>query len=224
MNAAKFFDYIDVAQYKSLVCLNGDLPDSKFFDRCPIKIVIAVDGAANKLREKNIGYDMVIGDLDSASAEATQNVDTVYLPHQAYSDFQKTIEYLRSKALLPSIVLGINGGYLDHVLHNINVFSDLQCLFYTSQTFGMMINSGTEKIFTLPKHSKISIIGMPSAVVSSNGLHWDLENTTLSFPGTNSCFNRSVDKKVTIHVSTGAALVLAYTEDVVDGWNITHKN
>ena len=39
---------------------------------------------------------------------------------QNSSDFQKAMKYLESQNLLPTIILGISGGYIDHILNNIN--------------------------------------------------------------------------------------------------------
>nr|WP_245609558.1 hypothetical protein [Wolbachia endosymbiont of Trichogramma pretiosum] len=66
--------------------------------------------------------DLVIGDLDSINPNLRANLNTVYLPNQDYCDFSRAIANLKTVKLLPSIVTGITGGAIDHILQNINFF------------------------------------------------------------------------------------------------------
>ena len=59
-----FFEQIDLKQYKSVLCLNGDLPKASFFREMDLPI-IAADGAANYLIKNDILPEVIIGDLDS---------------------------------------------------------------------------------------------------------------------------------------------------------------
>ncbi|WP_353276503.1 hypothetical protein [Wolbachia endosymbiont (group B) of Villa cingulata] len=64
-------------EYRSIVVLNGEIPDSSFFKQdIP---VIAVDGGANKLLSIGVKPDLVIGDLDSINPNLRANLNTVYL-------------------------------------------------------------------------------------------------------------------------------------------------
>jgi thiamine pyrophosphokinase len=53
-----------LGEFRSVICLNGDLAKKELFDvlRLPI---IAADGAYNVLRAKRIKAEVVIGHLDS---------------------------------------------------------------------------------------------------------------------------------------------------------------
>ena len=217
MSRVNFFDYINITQYRSLICLNGELPDEWFFAQNAHLPVIAVDGAANKLSDRQIKYEMIVGDLDSAAPDLLASCAcVVHLPSQDSSDFQKTVAYLKELQLLPSIILGINGGYIDHILHNINIFSKLDCIFFAPPIIGKVIRSDEVQRWTLPVMSKISLIALPSAVVTSSGLKWELDNVELSFFGGSSCFNRIIQRDVRIEVESGEVLVLIYTEDMID--------
>ncbi|MGL9758848.1 MAG: hypothetical protein ACR5LA_08640 [Wolbachia sp.] len=89
-------------QYRSIVVLNGEIPDSSFFKQgIP---VIAVDGGANRLLSIGIQPDLVIGDLDSINPNLRANLSIVYLPDQDYCDFSKAMAHLKTLKLLPSIV------------------------------------------------------------------------------------------------------------------------
>ncbi|MBA2628482.1 MAG: hypothetical protein H0U78_00400 [Rickettsiaceae bacterium] len=89
-----FFEQIDLTQYKSVLCLHGDLPKAGFFSEIDLPI-IAADGAANLLLKNGIIPEVIIGDLDSIDKEQFKQINLVHEPKQASSDFQKSIHYLK---------------------------------------------------------------------------------------------------------------------------------
>lgn len=199
---------IDYQKYRSILCLNGALPSADFFkSELPI---IAADGAANTLMEMGIKPDLVIGDLDAIDQRWLKEVETLYVYDQNFCDYEKSLDYLASKNLLPCIVVGINGGYLDHVLNNINIFMKSKNLLYAPPLYGCVVREDEHQTFNLPIDTKISLMGIPKAKVTTKGLKWELIDSTLSFPGVSSCFNRGVDDIVEIRVHEGSVLVLIY--------------
>lgn len=204
-------------KYRAILCLNGELPDAAFFQRgLPI---IAADGAANRLDEMNITPNIIIGDLDSAHPALLAKCETRHAPDQSTSDYQKCLAYLEEKNLLPAIIVGISGGHLDHILHNINIFSQTDSLFYAPPLIGLIIRQDRPSLFKTTIGTKISLIGMPHATVSSTGLKWELDHHTLAFPGDNSCFNRAQAETVHLTVHQGNVLVLLYQTPMQDaGW------
>lgn len=216
-NYHNFHNHIDIKQYKSIICLDGELPLKEFFVDINNLPIIAVDGAAHKLKKLGVEYDILIGDLDSVKKdEIDPNKRNIYLPSQDFSDFQKTIEYLKQNNLLPAIILGVSGGNIDHILYNINVFTDLDSIFFAPPIIGKMIISGTTETLSLPIMTKISIMALPQALVTTSGLKWNIRDTKLIFGGMQSCFNRAAEKVVTISVQDGRALLMIYTSDVND--------
>lgn len=199
---------INFKHYKSILCLSGDLPPSDFFKQdLPI---IAADGATNNLIKMDIVPEIAIGDLDSITPENRAKVKTHYHYDQNYCDFQKALRYLEENQLLPAVIVGINGGFLDHVLNNINHFVDTDSVLYAPPIYGYTLREHENKTFTLPPDSKLSLMGMPTVKLSTTGLKWNLSKATLSFPGLSSCFNRSTDETVEITIHEGRALILIY--------------
>lgn len=138
-------------QYRSIVVLNGEIPGSLFFKQdIP---VIAVDGGANKLLSIGVQPDLVIGDLDSVNPNLRANLNTVYLPDQDYCDFSKAIAHLKTMKLLPSIITGITGGAIDHILQNINIFLGTGSIFYTPSPpmMGYTLQKGITHFFLCQK-------------------------------------------------------------------------
>uniref|UniRef100_A0AAU7YJK8 Thiamine diphosphokinase n=2 Tax=unclassified Wolbachia TaxID=2640676 RepID=A0AAU7YJK8_9RICK len=203
-------------QYRSIVVLNGEIPDSSFFKQdIP---VIAVDGGANKLLSIGVKPDLVIGDLDSINPNLRANLNTVYLPDQDYCDFSKAMAHLKTVKLLPSIVTGITGGAIDHILQNINIFSSTDSIFYmpSPPMVGYALQKGISYFSSLLKNTKISLLGIPKAQISTKGLQWELYLSNLAFPGKNSCFNRSLGNELSIEIHSGVCLAMIYLEAVND--------
>ncbi|CAM3381157.1 putative thiamin pyrophosphokinase [Legionella longbeachae NSW150] len=208
-------DVINLKGYRSILCLNGDLPKPDFFIARNLPI-IAADGAANRLLELNVHPQLIIGDLDSIHTPILESYPYLHLPDQASSDYQKAMQYLSDNNLLPAIIVGVNGGFLDHILNNINIFMATDCLLYSPPIRGFVLKEQSSQNFLLPVHTKISLIGMPTAILSSHGLQWELQDTHLSFPGTTSCFNRTRLSEVILEAHQGAVLVLIYEQMIKD--------
>jgi thiamine pyrophosphokinase len=196
------------SEYKSILCLDGQLPSVDYFpSTLPI---IAADGAANTLMQMGITPHIVIGDLDSLDPNYREQLLTHYHFDQNYCDFEKSLQYLQANDLLPCMIYGMNGGYLDHILNNVNIFMQASNVFYAPPLCGYAVRESESKSLVLPAHAKLSIMGIPQAVVTTSGLAWELTESNLTFPGRNSCFNRSVSENVEINVHEGNALVLVY--------------
>lgn len=205
-------------QYKSILCLSGTLPGESFFASGQAKKlpIIACDGAINALHPLKIRPQIVLGDLDSANPEYLQGLQVLALPDQSKSDFQKGLEYLEQKKLLPSIILGLSGGFLDHILNNINIFFEGNNLFYSPPIVGFFLKTQNTTTFSLPINTKISIFGIPDALISTTGLKWDLDKAALSFPGKNSCLNRTAQEEISMTLFQGSVLVLIYLCEIED--------
>ena len=122
---------------------------------------------ANQLLSLGIQPDVIIGDLDSVQLELYIKSDIIHTPNQNYCDFTKAIDYLKKQELVESIILGLNGGTLDHILQNINVFLTTQSIFYAPPIVGVILQAGNQKIFSLNKNTKISLIGIPAAQITT---------------------------------------------------------
>jgi len=205
---------LDFKNYRSILCLHGDLPQKDFFNLAlPI---IAADGALNYLAKINIKPTIVIGDLDGADPILLKQQPSLYLPNQDTSDFQKCLSYLNDHGLLPTIITGINGGYLDHILNNINIFLTTDSILYAPPIIGFCLRPESNQQFSCELDTKMSLFGISNAVVSTKGLRWELHSQTLTFPGHNSCFNRTLKNEIEIIVHEGLILVLCYLNKMND--------
>ncbi len=208
-------DLIHFTGYRSILCLNGELPETDFFTQVNLP-VIAADGAANSLFQRNIHPLLILGDLDSVRPELLDHYPFLHIASQELSDYQKAMGYLQDKGLLPAIIVGINGGYLDHILNNINIFIESDSLLYSPPIKGFVLKEGSTLHLSLPIQTKISLIAVPSATISSQGLKWNLNHSYLSFPGKTSCFNRTISTEIALEIHQGAILVLIYEQTIND--------
>lgn len=213
-------DLVAIAEteFKSLICLDGDLPGDctlGFFRALPL---VAADGAANQLVARGLSVNLIVGDLDGVDKKILKTTPYIRLPSQDSCDFEKTIRLLRQEDMLPTIVLGMSGGYFDHIINNLSIFASTDDLgiFYSPPIIGLTLRSGIVKNISLPPNTKISLMGMPHANVSTGGLKWELNHSLLSFPHQSSCFNRVKNQSVKIQVHNGAALLMIYMTDVQD--------
>ena len=202
---------IDTRGYKSVLCLDGDIffPFIKDTDM-PI---VATDGAANKLLRCGVRPAVVIGDLDSIDEEVLNSCDCIKIDRQDTTDYEKALSYIDENGLAPAIVVGIGGGYLDRIIMNLSTFYQHNSMLVAEDLVGMII-SGRKEI-KLPKHTKISILGIDEAVVTSRGLKWDMDNTKLSFSGISSGCNRVAEENIILEVK-GKVFIFIYLKDIAD--------
>lgn len=108
---------------KILLFLNGEIsapiPALSGFD-----LVVATDGAINRLQRLDFDINLlhlIVGDLDSLSPQNRENYreNIVFTPDQNKTDFHKSIEVLIQQGAEEILVLGGNGGELDHSLGNL---------------------------------------------------------------------------------------------------------
>jgi thiamine pyrophosphokinase len=163
--------------------------------------------------------EIIIGDLDSVDGALLRGRNHLKIDNQNNTDFEKALDFIEEKSMAPSIVMGIGGGYLDHILGNISIFSRTKFLAVLDDIILMAVSD--HKVLNVPINTKISIFGMPSCLITSRGLKWELENHSLSLLGQSSQSNRALSSRVELNVSTGKALVFIYTKQISDAGSIS---
>ncbi|MDR0740127.1 MAG: thiamine diphosphokinase [Puniceicoccales bacterium] len=199
--------------YRSLLCLSGTLPEGDFFSHLDLPI-IAADGASNLLSQRGIIADVIIGDWDSARAPIAERTKKIVIKDQSSSDFQKALKFIQENHLSPSIILGISGGYVDHILNNVGILAQTDSIGYATPNLCLSLRSYWTS--NLPIGTKLSLFGMPSGKISTHGLRWELENQELCFSGYTSCFNRTVAEWVTFDIHGGTIFLAIYLSNEVD--------
>lgn len=206
---------------KSIIALDGDVQNKNFFEKFKNLPIFAADGAYHKLP---ILPKAIVGDLDSVNAsEIAKTVELIQDADQNYGDFEKTVRYAESQQALPALVLGVNGGSLDHILNNTALLFNFaknnqnfnKSILYTPPLAGQIIGPGFYS-YDLPCDTKISIFGA-NANISTEGLKWELKNTELNFPFSSSTSNRIATTPLKLTVHQGWILIFIYLNNVKDG-------
>jgi thiamine pyrophosphokinase len=205
----------NLSEYRSIICLDGDISCDFIRGLRKLKLpIFAADGAANTLIKNGIEPDVIIGDLDSVNNELLQNRKHIKIESQDNTDFEKSLDFVEQNSMAPAIVFGISGGYIDHILGNISIFSRTKCVAVCDDMIAMIIRD--KKSFNLPVNTKISIFGIPSCIIKSEGLKWELNNEELSISEQNSCSNRTSSNTLKLKILDGQALVFIYTKTILD--------
>ncbi|KAJ2834446.1 thiamine pyrophosphokinase [Coemansia sp. 'formosensis'] len=193
---------------------------------------ICVDGGGNRLYNlgKKTGTletyipDVIVGDLDSLLESprayyAQKGTEIHHISDQDSTDFMKSLRYLDTvrRAGKPTddcivVVLGGLGGRLDHILHTLKVMFNnhlkRQMVVVSDENLAFVAPKGKNKIL-VNKHVDGPTCGiMPlvgEAVLTTEGLRWNLDHYPSTFEGLMSTSNIIDDPEVHIDSSMPVA-------------------
>jgi thiamine pyrophosphokinase len=215
-----------IKSHKSAILLNGSFFDPRMFSWFSKKTpLIAADGGANKLIQMGLCPTYIVGDGDSLSLPISPQTKRVILKSQEHTDFEKSILFAKEHSLFPSLVLGMNGKELDHILGNACLFMKYaengNLLFLDSYLdekthvlrykLGIPLTSQKLCLQIKPK-SKVSLFPFGKTIVTSKGLRWELHKTALELEGLLSLRNEALFERVELKVHLGKLLVILDVE------------
>lgn len=192
-----------LSSYRSVIALN-----SKEIQTIPIRSgvpVIAADGAACWIKA-----DYVVGDGDSFKGR-----NLILMPDQNQTDFEKCITFATKNRYLPALIIGMNGGEIDHVFGNMQVFLkyvNKGSLFFLDGSAGQFkigigLEKGTFRTQIRPE-ATVSLFSFGLCELTTEGLVWELTNERLVPNGLLALRNRAKGNSMTFHVSKGKALAV----------------
>lgn len=203
---------------KSIVFLNGELPPSwvhsDFLDYKPS--LIAADGAAWRMKSIGIVPDIIIGDLDSLKSqdnylETFAASEIVEQADQETNDFEKALRLVLDRELFPVLVLGMQGGDLEHSFNNwsvlIKLCKELEIWIYEQYRIGIALNSGDVLRGSCGLDKLISLIPQPESRVTTSGLRWSLDAEVLALGIREGARNEIIEKDFSVKVNSGSLLV-----------------
>jgi thiamine pyrophosphokinase len=156
------------------ICLNGEIfnDDIEYIQNANIPI-IACDGAANKIFPVIPNY--IIGDMDSIDSNIISSRTTIITDkNQDKFDFEKAIDFAINQKFLKVVVLGSNGGVLEHTLNNLSIlqrYAFSKNIFLsplTNNRIGFFIEN--DVTFQSFKSEIVSIIPISKVKITSSGL------------------------------------------------------
>ncbi|MFV0430904.1 MAG: thiamine diphosphokinase [Alphaproteobacteria bacterium] len=183
---------------KALLFLNGEV-GSRLPPLLDYHGIFAIDGGYQKIKDR-IAIDAIIGDFDSLKVDNNQKITKIHTPNQNYTDFEKALIYLIKEGFSAADIYHASGEEGDHYLGNLsiamqyhhkiklNFFDDRQNYYYVNQTLNL--NGVKDKI--------ISLFPFPKAILSSQGLKWELNQHHLEIGKQLGLRNQAIKNDVTI--------------------------
>ena len=208
---------------EAVICLNGRLPSKAFFDKVlESKInIVAADGGAYRLLDMQIQPDFIVGDMDSL----VENVEICETRIHKYSeqdstDFEKCLFFLAGKNISKILVLGINGGEIDHVINNTNTFlrysDQFDMYFYDEPDFGeskigKAVNGSMN--LNIDEGSDISLFSFDDGKIKTEGMEWEIKDQSYPVMKSSAARNRSKSNNISVS-TTGKKLLAVYSGEV----------
>ena len=202
---------------KVLIVANGEWP--KQFDIAQdaesYHVVVALDGAANRLIGSNVIPDVLFGDLDSVSVSVlaqckASDVSIVHAPDQHRSDISKGLDWVHETHPDSEVdIIGIEIGRYDHHLAAYSSLfecnSDATILLDGWQA--RRVSQTPTNIETKP-NSMISLIPFGEVTGATiTGCQFPLDNETLT-TGTRGLSNMATGPSITVSAEAGDLLLL----------------
>ena len=201
---------------KVLIVANGEWP--KQFELETVgtyRVVVALDGAANRLIGSNVTPDVVLGDLDSVSASVLEQckasgITIVHTPDQQSSDISKGLEWVQRTYPDSEVdIIGVEIGRYDHHLAAYSALfecnSDATILLDGWQA--RRVTQTPINIETEP-NSTISLIPFGNVTGATiKGCQFSLNNESLT-TGTRGISNKATGRSISVSVESGDLLLL----------------
>ncbi len=170
----------------AVILANGSFPGQKLLksELSSPHHIICCDGAVQKLVDHKLQPDIIIGDLDSISADLKTRFSNILIhkPDQNQYDLEKALNWVIEQGYSRAVVLGASGLRDDHALGNIfQVLSkcrQIKCQIVTDYgTFLPVIHTRT---FQSKPGQPISIFSPdPSIRITTENLKYNFNNSCL---------------------------------------------
>jgi thiamine pyrophosphokinase len=223
-------------EMKYLIVANGDfLPKKVILEIAASCIIVALDGAAERLLERGIKPQVILGDFDSLKDKhllgVKEHIDDKESPYtgkhditivprrkdQSHTDLQKAIHYVKQQGATDiHIVCAFSESRVDHAIFNMRLLRaeyDTKCkinIHGLGQTL-VFVKNGTLEMHG-NKGDHCGIFAFPEAAFSSSGLVWNGKSlpdmTPLQFGITESACNLMENTTANISISGEALITL----------------
>ena len=212
-------------KHKSIIVLNGRLPEKKLFRGINIQVpIVAADGAVDTMRKLGFESTYVVGDGDSVKKHSCATM--IKIEDQDSTDFEKCMLFIQKNALFPTLVLGMSGGEIDHTMGNMQAF--------VKRAYGVApyfldtyTRTGTKKLgvkigiplierrldLELEAKSLISVLPFGTTRIKSKGLCWELGDFALTYNSILGIRNVNIKNNVSFELHEGRALLIVDISD-----------
>jgi thiamine pyrophosphokinase len=209
-----------------IVFAGGDpIPPSAVQDLPPGAFVIAADSGLDRARESGFAIDLLVGDLDSISADGRLDAEargTVIERHPVYkdaTDMELALQAARKQGARKVIVIGGHGGRQDHYLANALLlpsptFADLDIEWRAGRARLYAVHTALELDGTVGASVSLLAVGGKVRGVETRGLRWNLNGEDLDAGSTRGVSNEFKEETASISVEAGTLLVVVPDPEV----------
>ena len=181
--------------------------------------IFAIDKGIEICRECEVLPDFLIGDFDSADKNSVDWAREKNIPIEKYpadKDFTDTQLALRRAEEIfgehVAILTGIFGGRFDHLYSNIFTCASLKRKISLADEreiiFYLQSGEWSEiKFFKKPLAVSLLPISSICAGITTENLHWELKNATLTQNFPNATSNRADADKISVKVDSGTLAI-----------------
>jgi thiamine pyrophosphokinase len=209
-----------VENLRAIVLTDGDpvagpltLPDDA--------LVIAADGGLGLASALHLTVDVVVGDMDSASAEDLKRVARSgarierHPTDKGATDLELALDEATAAGATEITVVGGSGGRLDHLLANAHLLSrhryrHIALQWLTDAETVHVCDPGRPVTIRGAGGDRVSLIPIAGAAggVVTTGLHWPLDREDLPAGSTRGMSNTMTAEKASVSVTDGILLVV----------------
>jgi thiamine pyrophosphokinase len=213
---------------RALVVLDGDPLGSDAWLAGLAKhadVVIAADGGATRLSTAGRRPDLVVGDMDSLSAEARRDLERagaafeVYPDEKQETDAELALDAAVKRGADEIVVVGaFGGGRLDHMVGNLLLlahedFAAIDVAIVTERaTFRSLVGPGTLELEGAPGDwVSLEPLSEIARGVITDGLRYPLRRETLVRGATRGVSNELTERRGSVELAEGLLLVAVTT-------------
>ena len=184
-------------------------------------LVIAADSGLHSAQKLGLTVDVVIGDMDSADANAlaeARSRGTKIIQHDRdknFTDLHSALLYAAECGTKRIVVVTAGGGRLDHQLGVIAAMFDpilkridVQALWDASKIFALQGETTRRFKAEIGDIVGLQAYGSTATGVSTTGLRWKLSNESLKVYETRGVSNEVTDTQVSVSIAHGHLLII----------------
>jgi thiamine pyrophosphokinase len=212
---------MDMSDTRNVVIITGGLPlDPRAVAAlAPQSFVIAADSGYDHAVRNGIDVDLLVGDLDSLSADGLAHAQRTGVPIERYpTDKDSTDAELALAAALGrgfdqlTVITGGSDRRIDHLLGNVFMFAEQRCTMWIGPNRVRMLVGPDGCRIGAPTVSLLAARG-DAYGVSTTGLRWPLLTTTLTFGSTLGLSNERIAASATVTVERGTLIAIESWDD-----------
>ena len=204
----------------TLVFAGGDPPGpSELADLAPPRLVIAADSGVVAALAAGWRIDLVVGDLDSAPAEAIEAAAAAGADIERHpaakdsTDLELALRAARARGAVDVLVLGAGGGRLDHLLANAALlaapeFAGLRLRARIGDAELVVIRDGAELIGRPGDRCSLLALGGPARGITTDGLRYPLVGETLHPGSARGVSNELLASRARVDITEGVLLAI----------------